>query len=78
MLQIVTLAMPRAVRTKEVTMRCPKYVLMHQVLQEEVEAKAEKGDTKREADWKTTSQERAKRDAKEEDGDPSYSVGRKD
>ena len=47
MLQIVTLEMPRAVTTKEVTMRCPKYVPMHQVLQEEVEAKAKKGDTEK-------------------------------
>ena len=33
---------------------------------------------KRQADRKTASQERAKRDAKEKDSDPSYSVGQKD
>ena len=37
-----------------------------------------RGTQKRQADWKTASQERAKRDAKEEDSDPSYSVGQKD
>ena len=35
--QIVTLEMPRAVMTKEATMRFPQYIPMHRVLQEEVE-----------------------------------------
>ena len=39
--------MPRAVTMKEVTMRHPQYVPMHWVLQEEVEAMAEKGDTEK-------------------------------
>ena len=43
----VTLEMPRVVMMKEVMMRCPQYVPMHQVLQEEVEAMAEKGDTEK-------------------------------
>ena len=42
--QTVTLETPRVVMMKEVTMRCPQYVLMHQMLQEGVEAMAEKGD----------------------------------
>ena len=42
--QTVTLEMTKAVTMKEVTMRCPQNVPVHQVLQEEVEAMAEKGD----------------------------------
>ena len=45
--QTVTLEMPRVVTMKEVTMRHPQYVQMHQVLQEEVEAKAEKRETEK-------------------------------
>ena len=40
----VTLEMPRVVTMKKVTMRHPQHLPMHQVLQEEVEAMAEKGD----------------------------------
>ena len=45
--QTVTLEMPRAVMTKEVTMRHPPYIPMHWVLQEEVEAMVEKGHTEK-------------------------------
>ena len=45
--QRVTLEMTRVVTTREVTRRCLQYLLVHLVLQEEVEAMAEKGDTER-------------------------------
>ena len=43
----VTLQMTRAMTTKEVMGRCPQYLPVNQVLQEEVETMAEKGDTEK-------------------------------